>query len=50
MPYHAGLGRAHREAPGSVRRLGVGKSLHCGFCGKEQERQGNQWLHWDWLI
>lgn len=40
--------RKHREAPGSVRRLGVGKSLHCGFCGKEHERQGNQ--AWDWLI
>lgn len=48
MPHHGGLGRAHREAPGSVRRLGVGKNLHCGFCGKEQERQGNQ--AWDWLI
>lgn len=41
-------GRAHWEALGSVRRLGVGKSLHCGFCGKEYERQGNQ--PWNWLI
>lgn len=38
---------AHEGAPGSVRGLrewgrNVGKSLYCGFCGKEQARQGMQ--------
>ena len=49
MSHHTNVG-PHGEAPGLVRRQeqgeDMGKSLHCGFCGKSKTRQGN--LSYDW--
>ena len=44
--YMSQMGGTHGEAPGSVMRQreqgAVGKSVYCGFCRKEGERQGKQ--------
>lgn len=47
---HTAPGGPHREAPhgsgGSGSRRKTGRSLYCGFCGKEQAMWGKQASEW----